>query len=163
MKSISLLLSFIFILTSFVQNEYQLDFDNELTHQIGAKSRIDILYWSNQRVCYDSSHHSNSYSELERLSKFHKKYPSYVLEIGVHSDSRGKDTHNLKLTQKRAESILFDLHERFGSDTSKFIAKGYGESISIISNSEILNTEYSEKKEELHRVNQRTEMTLLKK
>lgn len=163
MKSISLLLSSVFILTAFVQNEYQLDFDNELTHQIGAKSRIDILYWSNQRVCYDSSHHSNSYSELEKLSKFHKKHPLYVLEIGVHSDSRGKDTHNLKLTQKRAESVLYDLHVQFGTDTSKFVAKGYGESIPIISNSEILNTESNEKKKELHRINRRTEVTLLKK
>ncbi|MGH1482908.1 MAG: OmpA family protein [Geminicoccales bacterium] len=55
------------------------------------------------------------------------------LEIGGHTDSRGADDMNLKLSQARAEAVLSSLIDR-GVATEALTARGYGETSPIADN-----------------------------
>jgi outer membrane protein OmpA-like peptidoglycan-associated protein/tetratricopeptide (TPR) repeat protein len=60
--------------------------------------------------------------------------PSFKIEIRSHTDNKGADAYNLKLSQKRAESVVRYLVEK-GFSPNRFIAKGYGETLPIAPNS----------------------------
>lgn len=62
-----------------------------------------------------------------------KRYPELTIMIAAHSDSSGSDELNLKLSQKRAESVLEYLVGQ-GVAADKLTAKGYGEASPIASN-----------------------------
>jgi outer membrane protein OmpA-like peptidoglycan-associated protein len=49
-----------------------------------------------------------------------------LVEIGVHSDSRGSDEFNMKISQKRAEAVRDYLVSK-GVSATRLRAKGYGE------------------------------------
>ena len=49
-----------------------------------------------------------------------------VIHIESHTDSRGRDSYNEKLSERRAQSTLNWLVER-GIDKDRLSAKGYGE------------------------------------
>ncbi len=55
------------------------------------------------------------------------------IEIGGHCDSIGGDAYNLKLSQKRAQSVVNYLVKN-GVDSSRLVAKGYGKSAPIADN-----------------------------
>lgn len=59
--------------------------------------------------------------------------PEIIVEIQAHTDSKGTDAYNLKLSQKRAESVVSYLISK-GIDARRLIAKGYGESQPIAPN-----------------------------
>jgi len=49
------------------------------------------------------------------------------IEVGAHTDSKGNDVSNLKLSQLRAKTVQ-DYIARAGIDVKRIISKGYGES-----------------------------------
>ena len=53
--------------------------------------------------------------------------PKITIELSSHTDSRGKDDYNMKLSQKRAEAAVAYIVSK-GIDQSRITAKGYGES-----------------------------------
>lgn len=53
--------------------------------------------------------------------------PQIIVEIGSHTDTRGSDSYNYKLSQKRAESCVQYLIDK-GISMGKLLARGYGES-----------------------------------
>ncbi len=53
--------------------------------------------------------------------------PELIIEIQAHTDSKGSESYNLKLSQKRAESIVDYLISK-GITPNRLKAKGYGES-----------------------------------
>jgi outer membrane protein OmpA-like peptidoglycan-associated protein/tetratricopeptide (TPR) repeat protein len=59
--------------------------------------------------------------------------PDLVIEISAHTDSKGDDDYNLKLSQRRAESVVQYLITK-GIDKKRLIAKGYGEAIPVAPN-----------------------------
>lgn len=64
---------------------------------------------------------------LDTLVALLLENPTVKLEIGSHTDSRGSDSYNEKLSQGRAESVVRYLISK-GIDINRLIAKGYGES-----------------------------------
>ncbi|MCY1538605.1 Photosystem I chlorophyll a apoprotein A2 [compost metagenome] len=52
--------------------------------------------------------------------------PSLEIELGSHTDSRGKDSYNLALSQRRAQSVVNYLVSK-GISRMRMKAKGYGE------------------------------------
>ena len=87
--------------------------------------------------------------------------PDLNVEIGCHMDSRDSDERNLRLSEIRSSWIVKYLISK-GISEERLNAKGYGESQLIISNDEIDKQGTREDKEELHRVNRRIEMRILK-
>ncbi len=61
------------------------------------------------------------------LSEYLAVYPDVLLEMGSHTDERGNDKYNMKLSQRRAESAVSYIVSK-GVDASRIKAKGYGES-----------------------------------
>ncbi|KAA1243426.1 OmpA family protein [Aquimarina sp. RZ0] len=68
--------------------------------------------------------------ELNKIVEFMKKYTSLQIEIGSHTDSRGSDAYNLKLSTKRATSTANYIISK-GVDSSRVKSKGYGETVLI--------------------------------
>jgi outer membrane protein OmpA-like peptidoglycan-associated protein len=64
--------------------------------------------------------------ELDKLLVTLKDNPGIIVELGSHTDSRGKSNYNLDLSQKRAESAVSYLVEN-GIDSTRISARGYGE------------------------------------
>ena len=53
--------------------------------------------------------------------------PGNCFEIAGHTDPRGTDAYNLKLSQRRAQAVVDYLARNFGIPRDRLIAKGYGE------------------------------------
>ena len=65
--------------------------------------------------------------DLEALAQLMDRYPSMQVELGAHTDSRGTNEYNLKLSNRRAASAKDFLLQR-GVATDRIRAVGYGES-----------------------------------
>ena len=59
--------------------------------------------------------------------------PELIVEIQSHTDSKGNENYNVKLSQKRAESIVTYLTQK-GISIKRLVAKGYGENKPIAPN-----------------------------
>lgn len=59
--------------------------------------------------------------------------PELIIEIQAHTDSKGSESYNLKLSQKRAESVVAYLITK-GIAAERLRATGYGESQPIVPN-----------------------------
>ncbi|MFM7682894.1 MAG: OmpA family protein [Bacteroidota bacterium] len=63
---------------------------------------------------------------LNKVVDVMNQNPEIKVELGSHTDSRGKDAYNQKLSQKRAESAADYIAKRI-TDPSRITFKGYGE------------------------------------
>lgn len=95
--------------------------------------------------------------ELDNLVSFLSANPEINISLGSHTDSRGKDDYNLRLSQKRAESVLRYLIDK-NVDLSRLSAKGFGETKLINECTNGVNCS-----EEKHQSNRRTEITIERK
>ena len=68
-----------------------------------------------------------SKKELEKVINLLKINPSLIVELGSHTDSRGSDDYNLKLSQQRAQAAVDYIVASNKVDATKLKAKGYGE------------------------------------
>jgi len=66
--------------------------------------------------------------------------PSFIIEIGSHTDNKGSDDYNLSLSQRRAESVINYLQKK-GIDKKRIQAKGYGETKPVAAN---MNTDVTD-------------------
>jgi outer membrane protein OmpA-like peptidoglycan-associated protein len=73
--------------------------------------------------------------------------PKISIELSSHTDSRGKDAYNLKLSQQRAEAAVAYIVSK-GIAKARITAKGYGETRPVVPNA---------KTEEEFQRNRRTE------
>jgi outer membrane protein OmpA-like peptidoglycan-associated protein/tetratricopeptide (TPR) repeat protein len=64
---------------------------------------------------------------LDTLVALLKENPNVTVEIGSHTDSRGNDAYNMRLSQARAQSVV-DYLVQNGISAALLTAKGYGES-----------------------------------
>lgn len=97
-----------------------------------------------------------SIMELDRLVELLKAYPSLKIEIGGHTDSKGNDEYNQKLSQARAEAVVDYLINK-GIDKSRLKAVGYGETMPIAPNTHPDGSDNPEGRQ----LNRRTEFKIL--
>jgi outer membrane protein OmpA-like peptidoglycan-associated protein len=98
---------------------------------------------------------------VKLISDFLLRHPSFKIEIGAHTDSRGSAPFNLKLTQCRANSVKDVMLHEFSSPSDRVIAKGYGEEQLLISEPVISKTKDAGHKEQLYHKNRRIEIKIL--
>lgn len=80
-----------------------------------------------------------STAALDRLTNMLKENPNVTIELAAHCDYRGNDDYNLRLSQRRAESVVRYLTEH-GIEAERLTAKGYGETMPKIINKKLLET-----------------------
>ena len=107
----------------------------------------DILYDYNK---YDIR--PDAATRLDTLVQTLVDNPKISIELSSHTDQRGKDAYNMKLSQQRAEAAVAYIVSK-GIDKSRITAKGYGETRPIVT---------APKSEEEYQRNRRTEFKVTK-
>jgi VWFA-related protein len=93
-----------------------------------------------------------SMPRVQEVADVLRTYPAMELEIRGHTDDRGGDEYNLKLSQDRAEAVANAL-VAIGIDRSRLGVKGFGESKPLVANDT----------DENRRKNRRTEFVITKR
>ncbi|MCF6240842.1 MAG: OmpA family protein, partial [Bacteroidales bacterium] len=93
----------------------------------------------------------SSYTELDRVVKLMTDNPGIKIEISAHTDNVGSDAYNLRLSKRRAQSVVQYLLDA-GIDQNRLISKGYGESKPLVPNDS----------DEHKAMNRRVELKILK-
>ncbi len=94
--------------------------------------------------------------ELNKVIQMLRDNPDIIVELGSHTDARGKDSYNLQLSQKRAQAAVDYIVEQGGISPDRIVAKGYGET-------QLVNRCRNGVKcsEEEHQQNRRTELKII--
>ena len=95
---------------------------------------------------------SESFAELNKVLAFLKANPTVHIEVSGHTDNKGSDALNKKLSQNRALSVFNYLKEK-GIDEKRLSYKGYGASEPVASNDT----------EEGRQLNRRTELKIIRR
>jgi outer membrane protein OmpA-like peptidoglycan-associated protein len=84
--------------------------------------RLDKIYYD-----FDKSNiNPRAAEELNRLVKLMNDYPDMTVELSSHTDSRGSDSYNMALSQRRADAAVAYIIKE-GISRTRIIARGYGE------------------------------------
>ncbi|MCO5231084.1 MAG: OmpA family protein [Chitinophagales bacterium] len=92
---------------------------------------------------------------LTRLYNLLIDNPTWIIEIGAHTDSRADATYNQTLSEKRAINVVKFLTDK-GINASRLYAKGYGEKVLLNKCKDGVVCS-----EEEHAINRRTEFKLI--
>jgi outer membrane protein OmpA-like peptidoglycan-associated protein len=76
---------------------------------------------------------SESFPELDRLVKIMNDNPNMEIQIGGHTDNKGRDEHNRDLSERRAKAVATYLISKNISDT-RVTYKGFGKTKPVASN-----------------------------
>lgn len=90
-------------------------------------------------------------AQLDELVEAMKEFPGATFEVSGHTDSRGADAYNMKLSQRRADYIRSMLIKR-GLSPDKLKSVGKGETEPVIPNAET---------EAEHEQNRRADITII--
>jgi len=119
---------------------------------VGAKFTLENIFFDFDKATLKSS----SEEELANLVNIMKSNPHIKIEIAAHTDNKGNDDYNLKLSQARAQTVVNHLIEE-GIDANRMRAKGYGETMPVAGNS---NADGSDNPEG-RRLNRRVEFEII--
>lgn len=111
-----------------------------------------------KNILYDfdkSNIRSDAALVLDNVVSIMKQNPSLKIELSSHTDSRGNDDYNLKLSQRRADAAVAYIVSKEIS-RSRLQAKGYGESRLVNDCGNGVDCS-----EEQHQENRRTEIKVL--
>ncbi|WP_422909611.1 OmpA family protein [Pseudomonas sp. MAC6] len=75
-----------------------------------------------------------SYGDIKNLADFMKQYPQTTTVVEGHTDSKGSDAYNQKLSERRASAVRDVLVNQYGVEASRVNAAGYGESRPVADN-----------------------------
>jgi outer membrane protein OmpA-like peptidoglycan-associated protein len=76
-----------------------------------------------------------SYDVLDVVGQVLRRWPELKIEVGGHTDNRGADKENQRLSEARAKSVLEYLLRKYPDlNRDRFTAKGYGESKPVVPN-----------------------------
>lgn len=111
-----------------------------------------------KNIYYDFDKHNirpDAARVLNELVAILEEYPTLKIELSSHTDSRGSDSYNEALSQRRAQAAVDYLVSR-GIGRGRMVAKGYGETrlVNDCGNGVPCTREQ-------HQANRRTEVTVL--
>jgi OOP family OmpA-OmpF porin len=66
-------------------------------------------------------------AELNRAISFIKKYPDAHVKLEGHTDSKGSEDYNQRLSERRASAVQQYIVKEGGTKESKITSAGYGE------------------------------------
>ncbi|HTE10743.1 MAG TPA: OmpA family protein, partial [Chitinophagaceae bacterium] len=74
-----------------------------------------------------------SFVELDRVVDLLKENPGIEIEMSAHTDSKGSDDYNMKLSDNRAKSVSQYIISK-GIASSRIVSQGYGETKPVAGN-----------------------------
>lgn len=92
-----------------------------------------------------------SFVELDRVVKLLNENPAIEIEMSAHTDSKGSDEYNFKLSDNRAKSVR-DYIVSKGIAENRISSQGYGETKPVATNDT----------DDGRQLNRRVEFTILK-
>lgn len=113
------------------QPEYSAVNKDIVLERVRAGSKIvlnNIFFDSNK-----SALRKESGVEIEKLVTLLNEYPEIRVEVDGHTDNKGKDEVNMKLSQARAQAVVDAIAQK-GILKTRLIAKGFGKTQPIASN-----------------------------
>ena len=91
-------------------------------NDLGCRLNLQPIYFD-----FDKSNiRPDAEIELAKILAAMREYPELIIHIESHTDSRGNDSYNESLSERRAQSTLKWLVGK-GIDANRLTAKGYGE------------------------------------
>jgi OmpA-OmpF porin, OOP family len=115
--------------------------------EIGAVVRLNNVFFD-----FDKSNlRPESFVELDRVVALLKENPAIEIEMSAHTDSRGSDEYNFKLSDDRARSVREYIISK-GIAPTRIISQGYGETKPEVDNDT----------DEHRQLNRRVEFKILK-
>lgn len=97
--------------------------------EIGQVVRLNNVFFDFDK--WDLRPESNV--ELDRVVKLLKENPAIEIEMSAHTDSKGTDEYNFKLSDNRARSCMEYILSK-GISPGRITSKGYGESMPVSEN-----------------------------
>jgi outer membrane protein OmpA-like peptidoglycan-associated protein len=98
-----------------------------------------------------------SFPALDQIVRMMNTYPDLVIEISGHTDSKGSDIYNQRLSEARAQAVVAYLVSK-GISKARLSSKGYGESKPVEPNENPNGTDNPEGREK----NRRTEFKVIR-
>lgn len=95
----------------------------------GEKFILNNIYFETNKAILNTV----ASSDLNRLVKYLQDNPFVKIEIQGHTDNKGSDALNNRLSQNRASSVLNYLVTQ-GIDKSRLVSKGYGSKMPVDTN-----------------------------
>ncbi len=136
-----------------LNNNLNLGLDKiEVGADIGKLVDIEPIYFDLGK----SKIRPDAAKELDKIVEVMKENPNMIIELGSHTDARGSDAFNLKLSDKRAKASAEYITSQ-GISSDRITGKGYGET-------QLINqcTNGVKCSEEQHQINRRTEFKVIK-
>lgn len=103
-----------------------------------------------------------SFVELNKLVAFLKDNGTVKIEVRGHTDTRGDEKDNQKLSEDRALSVYNYLVDK-GIAKERLTYKGFGESKPVMTDEQIAKLASDKEKEKAHQANRRTEYKVTSK
>ena len=111
---------------------------------------LDNIYYD-----YDKANlRSEAFPELEKLLTLLNNNSTIKIQLSAHTDCRGEEDYNEKLSQDRAQSVV-DYLVSNGISANRLVAKGYGEQVPAV------NCDCGKCDETQHQKNRRTTFKVL--
>ena len=101
-----------------------------LTTNRGLQIRLSAIEFDLGKTTLKKS----SYAVIEKLATVLQKYPNYAIKIEGHTDDIGDDEVNLKISEKRALSVMEYLIQNHGIDKDRLTYEGRGEVFPLLPN-----------------------------
>ena len=119
----------------------------------GGTVTVDNIYYDYNKATL----RDESFPVLDQLVSMMNENKNMKLEIGAHTDSRGTDVYNIKLSDARAKSVVDYLMAK-GIATDRLVSKGYGEANPVAENSNADGSDNPDGRQK----NRRTEFKIIK-
>jgi outer membrane protein OmpA-like peptidoglycan-associated protein/tetratricopeptide (TPR) repeat protein len=120
--------------------------------EVGAIIKIENIYYDYNKA----NIREDAKPSLNRLFDLMQQNPNISIQINSHTDCRGSDAYNMRLSDARAASVVKYLIER-GVEASRMRSKGYGESMPVEQCADCKKCT-----ENQYQANRRTEFQILK-
>ncbi|MBW3545210.1 MAG: OmpA family protein, partial [Bacteroidetes bacterium] len=114
--------------------------------EVGLSVRLNNIFFDFDKTTL----RPESYPELDKVVVLMEQNPGLFIEIGGHTDDKGSDEYNEKLSQGRAEAVMQYITSQF-IEPVRVTARGYGESKPEVANDT----------DENRQINRRVEFTIL--
>jgi len=106
----------------------------ERREAVACQQRFRLLL--NEPILYETGKaviDARSYPLLDKLADAARACPQAAIEVGGHTDSRGPEWRNRRLSERRAAAVIRYMVDK-GLDASRFTARGYGSDVPLASN-----------------------------